>query len=216
MPFRNIVPRALSVGALVVLTLSHSGCRNSAFSPPLSPPAHLLIGWDASKSARKWLPAYVRAGARLVRRFEPDYDWVTMYRVDSETTEFFDEPPPGSILTVQNLLTSELADPPAKDGTSPWRFWKAVAERAAAIQRPVLIVLLTDGENDDQTKAGQHELRFAIARLAGNKNVRRVCVWGVERTSREALRRELSPLGNRLVLCGPLTMHPNQAMASLR
>jgi hypothetical protein len=152
----------------------------------------------------------------MVRRFEPGRDRVTLYRLDRSAAEFYDAAAPASLERLQDLLVRELEDRPARSGTRPAEFWQAAADRADRARSPLVVLLLTDGGNDDRTPDGLAALREAVERLARNPRVRRVCVWGVLPGQRAEVRADLAPLGDRLEVRGLEDVDPDRTLAELR
>lgn len=187
--------RPLSAVALAAAALS--GCAG-----PAGEPVDQVVGLDTSLSARRRLPAYVQAAARLTRRVNAAGGHSTLYRVDHQTLEFYDGVAPSGTEKIQELLVRELAPRPNRAGTHPAEFWHAAATRAAASRRDMVVALIGDGGNDDRSPEAMAKLRAAVERLAASPRVRRVLVWGVIPETREQLRADLAPLGNRLEIRG--------------
>ena len=165
-------------------------------------PIRVLIGWDTSGSNRTRLPEDTRLGIQLIRALDADRDTIKLFRVDRDVQEFFDQKPPESRETLDQLLIQQLRSPAQKRLTRPAKFWKEILPDVRKSQEPVLVVLLTDGENDDQSLPALREFHQAIADLARCLNLQRVCIWGVENETRHTLRQDLAPFGDRLSIHG--------------
>lgn len=161
---------------------------------------HVYAGFDTSGSMRPRLAASAATGARLARRLDPGRDRLTLYRVDRDTEELRDGPAPDSGAALQQQVVTELARPAAQSGTFPARFWAEVARRVRADRRPAVVVLFSDGDNDDGRPDATRAIHAAAADLAADADVRLVAVCGVSPRNRAALRDEFAPLGERFEL----------------
>ena len=179
--------------AFVAVALAVMGCSST-------PPVHLYLGFDASRSTRPHLGEYAELAVSIVEHAQPGSDALTLYRVDAECREFHDGPVPDSAESFIPPLVKDLQDMPDRDCTYPARFWTEVARRVAGDTRPVAIAYLSDGDNDDFRAASAKAIRTAAACLASNPRVVVVAVIGAEPGNFAALRRDLAPLEGRLVL----------------
>lgn len=199
-----------AVAAALVVAVTRGGPGRQAPAAPVT----AIVGWDASGSARPRLAAFVHQGVGLLRRLEPGRDRAMLFRMDRQTVAFFEGGVPDSRETLLALLVRELRPLPPRDGTFPAAFWRAAAERAAETRTPVVVLLLTDGGNDDDRPAARAALDEAVRRLAANRRVRRVCLWGVIPSCREALREAFAPLGDRVEIRGLDDADPGAVTAS--
>ena len=179
--------------AFVAVALAVMGCSST-------PPVHLYLGFDASRSTRPHLGGYAELAVSIVEHAQPGSDSLTMYRVDAECREFHDGPVPDSAESFIPPLVNDLHDMPDRDCTYPARFWTEVARRTEADTRPVAIAYLSDGDNDDFRAASAHAIRTAAAHIAANPRVVAVAVIGAAPANFAALRRDLAPLEGRLML----------------
>lgn len=162
----------------------------------------VLVGWDTSGSNRSRLPEDTRLGMRLIRRLDPDRDTIKLYRVDHQVDVFYDQRPPASREALQQLLVQELQPRARKRMTRPVSFWRQALADIGKSRQPSVIVLLTDGENDDQSPRARGELRAVAKELARSEHLQRVCIWGVKNASRGPLQRDFAVLGDRLSIHG--------------
>jgi hypothetical protein len=176
---------------------STSSARLGSASPAEDPGVHVYTGFDTSESIRPHLGSFVRYGAALGRQLDPGKDLLTLYRVDRETLEFWDDPPPSSGERLQKALVKRLEPRPARNRTLPARFWQEVAGRAADDRGSVGIVFYSDGGNDDQSDQSFKTICKAAQALAANPYVLTVEVFGVNPRCRPYLRRAFAPLGPR-------------------
>lgn len=183
----RITRRALFFGAAGLLIAGASQFRRSIPAETVA-----IIGFDVSESNRDRLPDQVRLAMALIR--QRGAARVILYRVGWDTEEFHRGEPPSRRDALQHLLVGHLAPAAARRGTRPARFWD-LAARDALNRGRYTVVLLSDGQNDDQSAAGLVSLRSSIHRLAQNPRVRKVCVWGAEDRTRVELRRQLAPIG---------------------
>ncbi len=172
-------------------------------------PVASFVGVDASVSTRHCQPAYVALISGYTGRLEPDCDHLTIYRVERQTFEIFDDRAPGNQEAMQARMVAQLRKHPREDGTYPALFWKTVAERAEHASGKVLVTLYSDGDNDDQTETARETIRAAARRLAANPHVVAVAICGVNPDNRAALRRLFQPCGDRLLLFGPDQLDQN-------
>jgi len=173
---------------------------------PVAPGIHLYDGIDRSVSYRPHLSAAVTLCAGQAGLLDPATDHLTLYRVDRQTREFSDGPVPDDPDAVQHTLVTQVKNVPPQSGTFPARFWTTVADRAAADQDTAVIGFYSDADNDDLNAASEAVIRAAAQKLAANKRVASVSVYGVNPENRADLRRCFAPLGDRLHLYGPTEM----------
>lgn len=213
--FSRRTPCLLGILALALVPPMCGGCA-AAPRRAAGPDHWIIAGWDTSGSNRRRLAAEVRAGAGLIRRFEPSRTRLSCFRVDAVCTEFFDNLPPEGLERLLGMLVKALREPALARGTKPAPFWTAAAERAEEAACPTLVIYHTDGEIDDHSPVAMRALRAAVARLAANPRVRRVALWGVTPASRAELRREFAPLGDRLEIRGEDDMNAETLEAGAR
>jgi hypothetical protein len=171
-------------------------------------PLRVFTGIDASESARKGLGAYVLLTTQMANRLTPNRDHLTLYRVDHDVQEFSDKPVAGGTDALTTAIVREVQQVTPTRNTLPAKFWGNVAARAEAqvhTERDthIVVVLFTDGDNDDQTAGSKAALKEAARRLGALPQVSAVIIAGVERRSRAYLRDCFdAPLGARLHLIG--------------
>lgn len=198
-----------TLGAMGVLALA-AGCGQTTPEPPRKPVLvsgqHLYAGLDSSLSWRSRLGVSATLCARQTMNLDPNQDKVTLFRVDRQTEEFFDDSAPESGEELQATIIRQLQKNPTTSGTYPAVFWKEAADRAEGDSGPVTIELFSDGDNDDQEAASLADIRRSAHRLAGNPHIAGVWVFGAARENWAVLRSEFAPLGNRFHLCVPSEM----------
>ena len=192
------------VVAAVCVALLSACARRQPLSPVIS-----FIGVDASASTRPCQPAYVRMISAYTGRLEPECDHITVYRVEKQMFEVFDDRTPGNQESMQAKLVAQLRAKPREGGTYPAGFWTTAAERADHAVGKTVTALFSDGDNDDQRAEADHAIRAAAKRLAANPNVVAVAICGVNPDNRATLRDQFKPLGDRLLLFGPDQLDQN-------
>ncbi len=194
---------------MAALTLLAGGCGHPAApvnSAARAQSCHLYAGLDTSASWRPYLGVSATLCARQALRLDPDHDSLTLYRLDSSTREFSDGHAPESGDRLQRTIVSEAASVSGTRGTFPARFWTAVTQRAAGDAGTVVIEIFSDGDNDDLTARSSSAIRTAAHRLAQNRHVAGVWVFGAQPRNWATLRGEFAPLGDRFHLCSPTEM----------
>lgn len=164
---------------------------------------HVYAGLDASGSARKHLGNYVIVTKGVTEQLLPERDWLTLFRVDNETREFMDEPCSGD--TEQNFktLVEEVRTQSKQSRTLPAKFWETVLERVSTDTRPSLILLFSDGDNDDLRPASWKAIRQYATQLAACRHVKAVVFCGATKENWAKIRAAFAPLGPRLHLKSP-------------
>lgn len=205
-----VLAAAVVAGATLLLV---AGCPRPAPSPSPSGTSatkiagvHLVVGLDASVSARSHLGGYAVLAAQLAGRLTPGQDRLTLFRVDDQTAEFLDKPATGSADATLATIVQELQTVSPRRGTLPEKFWREAADRAQGASSPVVLVLFSDADNDDQRAGSAEAIRQAGHQLAKNSHIRAVVVCGAERRNWAGLRRCFAPLGERFHLIGPSEM----------
>jgi hypothetical protein len=196
---------------LLIACLFAAGCtgRTPGGAPTHSaPPArlHCYLGLDASQSARPHLGRYTLLSGQIASRLNADTDRLTLFRLDDHVTEFSDKPATGSMEATLTAITQNVQQVSPGHGTFPAKFWEEIAQRAAQSEDAV-VILFTDGDNDDQRAASEKAIRSAAARLAKNPHVKAVILCGVERRNYASLHTAFAPLGeHRFRLLNPQEM----------
>jgi hypothetical protein len=193
----------MAVGVLMLI-----GCRQPA-------PKGLMVGVDASLSARRDLGAYGMFVMALSQQLEPGVDRLTLYRVERKTEEFRDSLFDGDTEALLRSIRQAVKPLPQRTWTLPAAFWQEVATRARTTKQPLAICLLSDGDNDDFTTASEQVMRAAANSLAACPQVRSVTIAGARPESWHHLRRVFAPLGERFTLIAPPDLTPEQAQALL-
>jgi len=165
-------------------------------------PAMLLEAFDTSSGYRPHLGDAALRGARLAARFDPDCDRVVLFRVDSESAAFYDNAAPVSSDSLLETMNRELKPLPRRNGTYTAAFFSDVTRRAAASSQNVVIVYLSDADNDDTSNAADRALCKSGKDLAGNPRVRAVIFADVSSANRSAIERQFGALGDRLHVFG--------------
>jgi hypothetical protein len=220
---RRMGHRAMMTAAFSALLLVSggplAGCHNRG--PAATPTArarHVFFGIDASRGARRHLGGYAVTAANVAEVLHPGEDALTLFRMDRETREFSDgDGACGSAEATMATIQREVKAVSPADGTLPEKFWRTVAARAAdatASHEDVVIVLASDGDNDDQRAASKQAIRAAAVSLARNLHVRAVILCGVEASNRAYLRDCFDRFGaRRLFLLGPSESDPGRVTA---
>jgi hypothetical protein len=179
-----------------------SCCTFSGCSHP-HPAVHVYIGLDASGSARRDRGRYAVLTKGLTEQLQAGQDRLTLYRVDRETHEFSDGVYDGNVEVTLKTLAVEVKAPARQSGTLPAKFWQQAAEHVRQDHGPVVICLMSDGDNDDMRAASWQQMHVDALRLAQCRQVRAVVVCGARAENWERLRAALAPLGSRLHLLSP-------------
>ena len=199
----GIVLLMLVTGALFFLVLSF--LRRYPLKVPAPVCFDALVGIDISASNRKNLPGSVVSVSRFGSSLGP-CDQLALYRVSSVAEEFYSGPPPSSRQKLQELIIAQVREVPRRRGTFPVKFWEEAALRSAGNGRPVLVLLYSDGENDDMSNESRVSLKHVARRLAANTRVRFVGVVAASPKTRRSLRDAFTPLGHRFALLEPDTV----------
>jgi hypothetical protein len=167
-----------------------------------------LIGaLDASGSARGSLLGPAAAStARLVAQLDPDKDRVMLYRLDRAATRFCGPEVPPSMQKLQMLLVAQMRQAAQHPGTHPASWWEKAATQAENAPGPIAIFLFTDGDSDNPTPISMARIAAAVRRLAANRRVVAVCLYGVKPSNFDVLDRQFASLGDRFRLYPPQNM----------
>ena len=195
-------PKFVISGLFALLGSCLTGCGSRTTHPP----THAYVGIDTSRSWQPYLAASAAGTAHgIVSNLDPDRDRLSAYHVDHSCTEFFDGLAPESADAFQDQLVGELAQMPPRSGTRPAAFWEAVADACAADKtgERTVIVLFSDGDNDDETAESDERIRWAARRLAADPRVAGVAILGASPDNWAVLKSQFAPLGQRFRLCSP-------------
>ena len=133
-------------------------------------------------------------------------DQLRLFRVERQTEEIYAGPAVDASQLLPQVV-SGVKPRPEVSQTFPAAFWQQTASLAKKAPGPVVVLLLTDGDNDDQTPEAKRAIKAAASALAACPNTRSVVVAGVSRQNRAWLREALEPaLGGRLQLLAPEQM----------
>lgn len=222
---------ALSVFTLLGFALASIGAGGCASRGPaaaqlrgalqIAParPLRVFAGIDTSVGARAHLAGYALVVSEAAEVLRPGLDTLTLYRVDRRTAEFSDRPAAGDAEATLAAIADEVRHPPAGPRTLPEGFWATVQKRAASgSEGNVVIVLASDGDNDNQSAASKRALRAAGSALARNPRVRAVVLCGVSSANRAYLRDCFAALDERrrLHILGPSEMEAGALAALIR
>lgn len=177
---------------------------------------NLVIGIDASESVRPQMGDYLVLVKSLLEELRSEQDSLTLYRVDDTVNEFSDGLYDGDMERTLTGVVAEVKDHPAKRGTYPAKFWRHVADNAEQSRVPVVILLMSDGDNDDMTAQAIHEMKVAAKRLAQCKRVSAVALCGASSANWESLKTIFQPLGERFHLWTPSDMNTEKPITLLR
>jgi len=196
----------LAAGTAVVVIAALLAARPHA---PRGSAVEVIAGIGASGSERRAeatggtvMGRSIAALAKLAVRLDCNRDHLTVFRVDREAREFYDQTAPESREKFQWLLINETKPAP-RSGSFPASFWTRVAKRAQSAKRPVAICLFQDGDNDDLRPAARLEMQHAARVLAANPRVVSVRFYGARSKNWDTLRAVFAPLGQRLHFQGP-------------
>lgn len=191
------------VRLLLAALALQGGCAPAV---PPSPPTSgrtLLIGIDTSGSARSHLGAYVLVTETLAEHLTVGQDRLTLFRLDRAIQEFSDGTYSGDSEAQIATLVAEVKRLSTQARTYPLHFWETATERAERSPQPLVIVLLSDGDNDDARPETSRALAALGTRLARCRQVQAVGICGVTPGNWAALRTAFAPLGHRLHLWSP-------------
>lgn len=192
---------------LLVCCLLVAGCGSRTQEPAR---LHCFVGLDASQSARAHLGGYTLLSGQIASRLNSEKDTLTLFRLDDQATAFSDKPATGSMEATLTAIAENVQQVSPRHGTFPAKFWAEIVNRAAQSEDNVVVILFTDGDNDDQRAASEKAIRATAKQLAGNPRVKEVIVCGVERRNFALLQSEFAPLGeHRFHLLNPLEMDIN-------
>jgi hypothetical protein len=206
--------RPLLFAVVAATTVGIGGCSPSRSH---ARPIHAYVGIDTSAGTRSRLGAFAALAARLGSgRLEPGRDHLTLFTICDSTREFSDGPAPESQPVLEQTIVQAVKIPPAHSATLPALFWSEVARRVSAdATSRVIIVLLSDGDNDEITAESRSAIQAAGRRLAACANVVSVAVIGVNPENRAYLRACFAPLGDRFLLQGPTEMDTDAVLRHL-
>lgn len=189
---------------------------------PLGRNVEVISGIDTSDSEReKDASGGSRLGrgiallAKLGARLDQNRDHLTVFRVDREAREFYDQLAPKSREKFQWRLISETQTPAQQSGTLPYKFWTEAAKRADQSESPVAVCLFSNGDCDDLSDAAHAELRQAAQKLAQNPRVVSVRIYGAESKNWASIKEDFAPLGDRLQVQNPGDMDAEPLLSEL-
>jgi Mg-chelatase subunit ChlD len=176
-----------------------SGCGSSGSasdSPSGRSPFLLIVGIDTSVSARHNLNSYAAVLRRLAVRMNRPGDQMSILRFDNESREVSGPRPPRGSLSFMKELAKTAKPLPDQPGTYHAVFMQRAARLAEGSALPVVLLLLTDGVNDDLSNEAMAAMKTTAKTLAANPSFVR-CIWaGVAPGWRERVRAEMQqPLG---------------------
>lgn len=162
-----------------------------ASAPQQRDPFYLIVGIDASTSARHSLPSYGAALRRLATRMTRPGDQMSILRIDNESREVSGPRPPRGSMTFMKELSQTAKPLPSQPGTYHAVFMGRAASLARGSRLPVVILLLTDGVNDDFSQEAMRSMKSHAKDLSTNPQFVR-CIWaGVVPGWRERIRGEM-------------------------
>ena len=160
----------LLLGALMLI----AGCGGKVT------PVHCYIALDASVSARPHLGGYTLLSGQLSGRLNGGVDKLTLFRLDDHVTEFADQVASGSLDTTVREIAQNVKQVSVGRGTFPAKYWEEVANRAEQSSNNTMVILFTDGDNEDQRTASAKSIHASAERLAKNPRVKQVILCSVE------------------------------------
>jgi len=195
---------------MMVFGLMALGWRG--LQPVARPPVHVFVGVDRSLSAEPQLGQYAHVLADLAASLE-EQDQLTLYRFDYKCQEFYDDHPPNDIEHFKGMLIDTLRPAPTRRGTRQALFYETVSDRLQKSPMSAVVVVLTDGGNDDANTLALY--RKHARQLAENDSLKRLVVMGALPAQRQELRDVLDPLGPRLELYGPQDIGVERLLSGL-
>lgn len=215
-------PNPLATAAVVTVAgLGIFALTRSSPEPPRGP-VGVLAGLDASDSVRAQhegqaplLGMSVNLVAQLGETLDPDHDRLTVFRVDSQTQEFYDANAPRDPEAFHHTVIERMKPRPRRGGTFPARFWTEAARRTQAASHPVAVLYAGDADNDDFSAASLDAIRRAGLALGKNPRVVAVYICGANPKNWAGLRRVFAPLGDRLHLQAPSEMDATPLVAGM-
>jgi hypothetical protein len=190
--------KAIGQIALVALgasTLVATGCSNPSDTVISK---NVIVGLDASGSARPSLGAYAALTVGVTESLTPDTDTLSLYRVDREAHLFSTGKVNGESEALLRTITAEVKPLSVNTRTFPATFWQEAAGQVMRSKTDTYIYFFTDGDNDDFRPTSHKAMQTAAKQMAGVKNLKAVVICGVQRGNWEAIRKDLAPLRNRL------------------
>lgn len=154
-------------------------------------PFYLIVGIDTSLSARHMLSSYGAVLRKLAVRMNVPGDQLSVLRIDNESREVSGPRPPRGSFTFMRELAATARPAPSLPGTYHAIFMDRAARLTRNSELPVVILLLTDGVNDDLSSAAMNAMRRTATDLASMPQFRRVIWAGVEPGWRERIRDEM-------------------------
>lgn len=213
-----LVPVVLVASAIIGIT-AYVALRPHA---PMGRKVKLISGIDTSGSEREKnangasnMGRGIALLAKLGARLDSDRDDLTVFRVDRETLEFYDQLAPQSREKFQWRLINQTKDAAPKGGTIPWKYWDKAADRAALSKVPVIVCLFTNGDCDDLSEAAHLSMRQSAQKLADNPHVVAVYVFGAQAKNWNAVKDDFAILGERLHVQNPDEMDINPLLTEL-
>ncbi len=182
-----------SSGPTRSVTASATGSASSVVSATATArePYYLIVGIDTSTSARHMLSAYGAALRKLAVGMKVPGDQMSVLRIDNESREVSGPRPPRGSLSFMKELASTARPLPSQAGTYHAVFMDRATRLARDSALPVVILLLTDGVNDDMSAAAGNQMRRTANTLAEMPQFRRVIWAGVNPGWRERIRDEM-------------------------
>jgi hypothetical protein len=158
----------------------------------------VIVGLDASGSARPFLGSYAALTMSVMESLTTDVDTLSLYRVDRETHLFSTGAVSGDSQALLQTITKEVKPLSTTTRTFPANFWKEVAEQVGESKSDTYVYFFTDGDNDDLRPIARREMQSAAQSMSRSKHLKAVVLCGVQRGNWENIRKDLAPLGSRL------------------
>jgi hypothetical protein len=189
-PLQNKAAWAVVGLGLALMSLTGCGATRK--------PVHLVLATDASGSfAENAMPA-VDAMRGTLEDLVVSGDQFTTLRFFTECEELESERPRDA-QAFSDEMSKLFAKPQAERGTSFAVLAEGLVKHVSRRPQPAIVVVYTDGANDDHSQASADRLAKAAQALAAQPQLVAVVFCGVEAGNREWLRTQFAPLGGKVV-----------------
>jgi hypothetical protein len=131
----------------------------------------------------------------------PSGTQLAAFTLNQQCMEVFspDQPVPQSRERLLQILNDRI-QPTTTFGTFSHRAWEKMAQFVATSAGPTVIIIESDGDEDDPNPQAQQSTQKAIAQLATLPQLQLVVLIGTNPDQRERIRHELEPLAGRYLI----------------
>lgn len=193
--------RALSFVSIVLAC----GCQ-SPVAPETGPGREWIVAVDTSGSARAKLARFGDLVCELAENLGPR-DRIRAIRFGHQAHTFYHSGRPANDEEFKDLVASQLLPEEASRGTLPRVLFETIAgviEREVG-GRNVIVVVLTDGGNDDGTANGSRLYGRALGRIQKEGRVQAIAFMGVDTGLREKVEARFAQFGSRFAIVEDLS-----------